>query len=320
MSKKILQDIFANIKTYQYAWSLYFFRIDRRNNQPYKTYKVRFRNFEYLASYARNLLSVTEKFQVEPISCVQEYDGENTKVTCDKLALENELISSQWKLLYDSIVSATDTKIEGKLNGYILVGQPQGNVLESVTFVKIANPVTNLNNKKSVVFSSSEDDELSYISDDVYRLYLTVDFIVYADTMYTFNHSFEKLFNIETTMSKVKDIAIEKMICLDGISNPEEFRKFAGRCSSTRTFITLNEERMKNFKDGKYREKIVQRLNLALDGNMNFVIDENGKIVIDDEKKAELLIQYLCYKIFIDGETNDLLGASTVTRISDLLD
>ena len=308
MSKQILQNLFASLETNEYVWSLYFFKIDRRGRQqPYSTYKVRFKNDNYLPTYANSLLNATKRFQVEPLSCVQDYDGENTKVTCDKISIENELISEQWTSFYNSAAAATDKTIEGKLHGYILAGQPTDENLKPVTFVKIANPVTKMNTKKSIVFTNN-NDELDLMSDDVYRLYLTVDFIVYEQNMYTFNHSFEKLFNIEKTMSKVKAVAIEKIVDTNGIANADDFKNFAKQYSSSRTFITLKEERLERLKTSEQRRKVAERLNLSL--------DETDNIVVENAEQASLLIRYLCYKVFVDGETNDLLEASTVTKIS----
>ena len=126
--------------------------------------------------------------------------------------------------------------------------------------------------------------------------------------MYTFNHSFEKLFNIEKTMAKVKAVAIEKIIDTNGIANADDFKNYAKQYSSSRTFITLKEERLERLKTPEQRQKVAERLNLLL--------DEADNIVVENAEQASLLIRYLCYKVFVDGETNDLLEASTVTKIS----
>ena len=307
MSKQLLNSIFDTLNNSKYTWSLYFFKIDWRGNQPYKTYKVRFKNDSYLLSYSQSLIFSVKKYQIDTVSCVQEYDGENTKVTCDKLLLDNDLISNQWEKLYSSIVSSTDKKFDGKLNGYILVGQPVDDNNEAITFVKIANPIINLNNKKSIMFRDDGNDELNIISDDMYRLYLTVDFFVFKNTLYAFNHSFEKLFNLEKTLTKVKAASIEKIIETGCFSDSEEFKTYA-ETSSARTFISLSNERIEKIKSIEYRRAIASRFNLEL--------DENDMFVIDDKDSALILIKYLCFKIFIDGETDNLLEASTVTKIS----
>lgn len=308
MSKAVLQNICESIEQNEYVWTLYFFKIDRRSKQPYKTYKVRFKNANYLPTYALGLLHATSKYQINPISKVQEYDGENTKVTCDKLSLTNPLISAQWNDLVNSVIASSDDKIEGKLNGYILVGQPTNQALKSVTFVKVANPITKLTNKRSVIFSTTADDELELITDDVCRLYLTVDFIVSNETMYTFNHTFETLFDIEKTMTKVKFEAIDEIIDTESISNIAEFKTYATQYKSARTFITLKEERVNRIKDKRSRRKIAGILNLKL--------DENGEFIINTPDEASLLIRYLCYKVFQDSETKDVLEASAITKLN----
>jgi len=44
-------------------------------------------------------------------------------------------------------------------------------------------------------------------------------------------------------------------------------------------------------------------------------LDASGNLVVDSKEKAARLIKYLCYKIFKDGETNDILEASTISTL-----
>ena len=196
MSKAVLKTICECGKDSQYSWSLFFFKTDKRNKQPYKVFKVRFKNANYLNTYAANLIETVGKFQIGPISDVQDYDGENSKVSCDKIELSNPLISEQWALFTEAVAKATDSKADGRINGYILYGQPLKEEDKPITFVKVANPITKLTNKKSVVFTTTASDELELMSDDVCRLYLTSDFIVFDGILYTFNHTFETIFNL----------------------------------------------------------------------------------------------------------------------------
>lgn len=309
MSKEILTGILDEAqKKNRYTWSLHFFKIDRRaKQQPYRVYKVRFKNDRYLTTYVENLLNASRKFQVDKISQVQEYDGENTKVSCDKLKTSNPLIAEQWTAFVSAVGNSSDSKIEGKVNGYILLGEPSDQGEKAVTFVKLANPVTNLQNKRTAVFTTTADDELDLIESDVCRLYLTADFIVYDDTMYTFNHTFETMFDLEKTMAKVKVAAIDKIVGTETISNIEEFKTYATQYKSSRTFITLKDDRIDRIKDGRKRKKVATMLNLSLDANGNFQINT--------PEEASLLIRYLCYKVFQDSETDDILEASTITKL-----
>ncbi len=308
MSKEILKNICTSAQKDNYSWTLYFFKIDKRAKQPFKTNKIRFKNDAYLLQYAKNLLSATETFQIDQIGEVQEYDGENSKVSCDKLLLTNELISEQWQLFTQAVAASSDQKIDGKINGYILCGQPSEEGDKPVTFVKAANPITKLTNKKSVVFSSNANDELDLITDDVCRLYLTVDFIVYEGTMYTFNHTFETVFNLEKTMAKVRRGAIDEIVGTNAFSDVEAFKSLASQYKSSRTFITLKPERINRIKNKRSRKSVADMLHLPLDTNGNFAITT--------AEEASLLIRYLCFKIFQDNETKDVLEATTITKLS----
>ena len=308
MSKAVLKTICECGKDSQYSWSLFFFKTDKRNKQPYKVFKVRFKNANYLNTYAANLIETVGKFQIESISDVQDYDGENSKVSCDKIELSNQLISEQWTLFTEAVASATDSKADGRINGYILYGQPLKVNDKPITFVKVANPITKLTNKKSVIFTTTADDELELMSDDVCRLYLTTDFIVFDGTMYTFNHTFETIFNLEKTMAKVKNDAIEEILSTNAFSNPEEFKTLAGKYKSSRTFITLKEERVNRIKDKRGRKKVAEMLKLPL--------GSDGEFNITKPEDASLLLRYLCFKIFQDNETMDVLEANTVNKLN----
>ena len=308
MSIEILKSICTSAQEDSYSWALYFFKIDKRAKQPFKVSKVRFKNDAYLLQYAKNLVSATETFQIARISEVQDYNGENSKVSCDKLLLSNELISKQWELFTQAIAASSYMKIDGRISGYILCGQPSEDSDKSVAFAKVANPIIQLTNKKTTVFSTTAEDELDLITDDVCRLYLTVDFIAYNGVMYTFNHTFESVFNLEKTMTKAKQKAIDAIVDTNVFSNVERFKSLASQYKSSRTFLTLKPERVSRIKNKQSRNTIAKMLNLPLDAN--------GDFAITTADEASLLIRYLCFKIFQDNETKDVLEANTVTKLT----
>lgn len=207
-----------------------------------------------------------------------------------------------------AVAASSDQKIDGRINGYILCGQPSEDGDKPITFVKVANPITKLTNKKSVVFSATVNDELDLITDDVCRLYLTVDFIVYNETMYTFNHTFETIFNLEKTMAKIKQGAIDEIVGTNAFSDATVFKSLASQYKSSRTFITLKPERVNRIKNKRTRKSVADMLHLPLDNCGNFEIKT--------AEEVSLLIRYLCFKIFQDNETKDVLEANTVTKLS----
>lgn len=309
MSKNLLINVCDSNNADNYAWSMLFFRIDRRSDtQPYTFYKMRFKNDDYLLSYAKSLMNSVKKYQISPIETVQEYDGNNTKVSCDKISLNNELIAQEWSLFSDALVKPSDEKIKNKINGYILYGTDRRDENNTISFIKMANPFTNLTNKSKVFFTTTADDELDLFSDDVCRLYLNTDILITGTTLYTYNYNFERLFDIEKTMSKIKKEAIQRITDTNVFSDADQFTAYASQYTSNRTFVTLKQERIDRIKNNKNRKAVAGILKLEL--------DKAGKIIIDSKEKAALLIKYLCYKIFKDGETNDVLEASSISTLT----
>lgn len=308
MDKKSLVEILECARNDSYSWALYFFKIDRRNNNPYTAYKIRFKNGNYLPQYAKALIDMIIKCQLGKISEVKDYTGENTKVSCDKIGTNNELIKKQWNCFVKDIANATDEKVKGKYHGYVLEGIPTDNTKKTIDFLKLANPVIDLKNKRSVVFSFDGDNELDMLSDEVCKLYMNVDCIVVDETLYSFNYKFEDLLNIEKTMKKLKSKAVEEIVSVDAFENREEFVRMAKAYKSPRTFITLKKERIERIKNKNERRKIASMLKID--------INDEGKFILKDEEEASLLIRYLCFKVFKDDETKELLEANNVTLLS----
>lgn len=126
--------------------------------------------------------------------------------------------------------------------------------------------------------------------------------------MYTFNHTFETIFNLEKTMDKVKNDAIVEILSTNAFSDPEEFKSLAGQYKSSRTFITLKEERVNRIKNEQSRKNVAEMLKLPL--------DNDGGFKITKPEEASLLLRYLCFKIFQDNETMDVLEANTVNKLN----
>lgn len=309
MSKSKLSNLLHNIKCEEYAWSLYFFKIDKRTKEGYFAYKVRFKKDEQLFQYAERLVSCVETYQVEPINEVQEYNGVNPKVSCDRISLTDPLISEQWQLFVKSIATASDRKISGKINGYVLDGHAK-NSQDSVSFIKVANPITSLKSNKSITFIPTVEDKLDLMTDDLCRLYLTADCMLYQDNLYAFNNKFEDLFNLEKTMAKLKLDIIERVTSVEIFSDREGFTTLAKQYKSSRTFLTFNKERFEKIKNVDNRKRIAEMLELQL--------DEKGNIDIKSPEDASLVIRYLCYKIFQENETNDVLEASVIAKLKHL--
>lgn len=100
------------------------------------------------------------------------------------------------------------------------------------------------------------------MSDEVCKLHMDTDCIVVDEVMYSFNYKFEDLFNIEKTMQKVKNKALEEIVSIDAFDNIEEFEQMARAYKSPRTFMTLKSERVERIKNKTKRKKVASMLKL----------------------------------------------------------
>lgn len=308
MDKELLIERLEDIKISSYSWALHFFKINRRNNNPYTAYKVRFKNDSYLSEYAKSLVEMIVKYQLGKITEIKDYTGENTKISCDKIETSNELIKEQWDYFVNDIANASDEKVKGKYHGYVLEGTPTSNNEKSLIFLKMANPIINLKNKRSAVFAFDDNSELAEMSDEVCKLHMDTDCIVVDEAMYSFNYKFEDLFNIEKTMQKVKNKALDEIISIDAFDNKEEFEHMARAYKSPRTFITLKSERVERIKNKTKRKKVASMLKID--------VNDDGKFVFKNDDEVSLLLRYLCFKVFKDDETKELLEANNVTQLT----
>ena len=162
MSKQIILDVLDKIKEGNYTWNMYFFKVDNRNKNPYAVYKIRFKNRNYLSVYVEKLAYMVETYQTSKIEKVEDYTGENSKVSCDKIALDDELIKDNWDYLVQDVCNSSERKVGEKYNGYIIEGQPtdEENGGKSIIMVKVANPVINLQNKKVLFLHSMNNKNL----------------------------------------------------------------------------------------------------------------------------------------------------------------
>lgn len=103
-------------------------------------------------------------------------------------------------------IGSADNDIKGKVKGYILCATPNSNTenLKDVIFIKKANPIIEVKNKRSMLFTMDEDDNLNNFSDKAFRFYLTTDCLMINNVLYTFNLNFEEIFSLDKTLNKLK--------------------------------------------------------------------------------------------------------------------
>lgn len=293
-----------------YIWTLYFFNSHKQRNAGYvyDSHKVRFTNNANLLSYTSQLINAVSRFQLDPIDQVEEYNGLNTKCSCDRLCVNDVVISTNFTSFRNSLATATDAVANHSYKGYVLDGQPgQGVDGAAITFLKFANPTAKLKSKGSVYFKKTADNSLDDITEEFYRLYLTVDAVLINDQLYCFTHAFEKIFDVEQTLHKVKEQAIATIIDAGFIANRDAFAEHA-KSTNARSFITLNSTRIQRLIDEANRSSIAADYNVSL--NAESLFDIAGP------EQAGRLLKYLCYKTVKDSETSEILEANNITRLN----
>ena len=303
MTKEQILEFFDNGANY--TWTLYFFTINKHAKNPYRAYKVKMKDVNMVTNYANNLLRCVKEFQLDKINNIQEYNGANPNLTCDTLSVNNDLIKDNWNNLVRQISEPSTTELKNKIKGYVVVGQPKNDDVASFSLFKIANPIFNVNNKKSQVYKKN-NEELDPFSDDLYRLYLTADFFVIGEDLYTLNYKFEEIFDMEKTLQKLKVDSVNEILSLNCFKG-DEFKEYITSYSHPRTFITLNKERMDRMKDEAERKKIAEILKITINEACEF---EN----LTNEQSL-LLIKYLCYKVLKDGESGNLFEVSQAVKL-----
>lgn len=258
-----------------------------------------------MPDYVNSLRDIVIQYQINPLESVQNYDGQNSKTSCDKIEINNVLIKEQWENMHTSVVGAPRERISGKYQGYILDGQPIKDGEPSITVVKTGNPLISLDKKNSKVFKHTVTDELDHITDELCRLYLVVDFMVIGETLYSFNHNFESVFHIEKTLHRLKLQAIDYIMDTKAFEQPEKVHSFMNAYTSPKTFLTLRPQRVEKLNSVGGRREVAERLNLLIN---------EGQLVLDEQEQANQLIKYLCYKIFQDKETDKLIEVNSVVN------
>lgn len=307
MSKKDIQEAFQNIGNGDYSWTLYFLKIDRRKkDNPYFVYKHTFKNTTYLPEYIKSLCESVIEHQIVPLENVQNYNGSNSKTSCDKIALDNELIAEQWGQFAGAVAGAPREQIDGKYQGYVLDGHSSKDGFPSITIIKAGNPVITLDRKNSKVFKYSADRELAQLTDDLCRLYLSADCFVIGTTLYTFNLNFEGIFNLEKTLHKLKNQAVETILATNSFEDNDQTKKYLAAYTSPKTFLTIKSQRVDKLKNESGRKEVAERLKIET--------SDNGMIKLKSQDEANRLIKYLCNKIFQDKETDNLIEVNSVVN------
>lgn len=126
---------------------------------------------------------------------------------------------------------------------------------------------------------------------------------------YTFNNSFETIFDIEKSVQKVKNKVVEKIINTNAIEKPDDFIAFSKSYKSPKAFISFDEERLDRVKDLRERQVVANDYGLQLSADNKFIINENS-----DFKN---FLDFICLKSVCESGTKNIYKMNSATKQKD---
>lgn len=237
------------------------------------------------------LYSNGEKSSVYNI--MEEYNSNTILNVIYKMKVTNDIIKEAYELFTNALANP-DTESDptkNKYDCYVLKSSIEKDEEDiPVKFIFMNNPIKILKNKYIKV-----GDKYKEITDNIIGLSLNIDMLTYGDTIYFFNNSGEKLFNMERAYKKICQDKIEEIKNMEIVTDIEIFINVANSGHNPRKFISFNKENLELLKDNKMKKNISEQFNIPL---------INGKFDTLNNEVSEKLIKLLCGKGKIDPFNN----------------
>ena len=229
---------------------------------------------------------------------LEDYDSSMRYGVIYKLDKSNTLVHEAYNVFIEALGNSTKEvdEIQNKYDCYVLkstIEEEQENEEEkediSVKIISVRNPVKILKNK-----FIKRNGRYKEITDKVIDLKISIDILIWKNTIYFFNDSGEKFLDIERAYKKVCNEKISEIEKYDIISDIESFRNIAEHGHNPKKFVSFNQENLEKLNDINTRRNIAEKFNIELDVNNGYKFDTTKK------EDAEKLIKVLCGKGKID--------------------
>lgn len=223
---------------------------------------------------------------------VHTYTGFNSKNTVEKIVdVRTSLLTKKnWRKFTTSIASCNDSApIDNKkCSAYAFVAtytdaeqQPH-----NIYFLTKKNPIVNLKEKRILIF---KNNTVKKASEPLLQFNKTFDVLVYENNLYSLNLNFEDIFNLERTHKRMTNDGLLKIKSKSVIANYSEFKEYARKGHTPRSFVTFSETNLNLLEDLEARKAIAKKLGLTLDAN--------NKFVLDDDLKRGSFVKFVCDKL-----------------------
>lgn len=295
MSIQKLCNVFNNI-TQTRDWSLRLVRINESETDG-ATYVTRELHLVSANSLDRLLSDIAAESSSAKLQkkydAVARYDGTTNKRIIYSLESSNDLITDNY---HNLVVAAENPDVEIAplefgAQAYILSSRMdiEGDMC-NVRLMAVRNPIVTLKHK----FWYNEG-AFTEITDKILSLKTTIDVVAINDSLYFLSLEGEKLFCMERAYKIQSKITVRKIIDKKLVSDEHNFEKVASSKQFPRTLVGYKSRRLELLEDRAKRPKICKMFGISI---------KDGLIDTSDQKNAERVIKFLCYRAMLDIDGN----------------
>ena len=291
-----IEKLFERIKRIS-NWNLNLIKINDIKKEGVKYIVDELSNFDNdgITRTVKDIISIyTEGKESKKYTRIEKYGSDLIQNVIYTIPVTDELVKDNYDLLISSLSKPEreEDLIKNKYDCYILKGsmeQEDDDVPVKIVFMN--NPVKVLRNK----FLKIRDRYTEYTNKAI-CLSLSISMIIIDDTIYCFNNSYERFFNLERKYKAVCDASIEDIKDIDIVTDIEMFSSVASSGHNPRKFLSFNKNSLEKLKNRDIRNKISKQFQIPLKGD---------KFDTTTESAADRLIKLLCGKGKLDPFDNE---------------
>lgn len=296
--------------------------IQNIGEMSFNAYILNFNNLDEITEYTSYKLKfdkdILQQISLSMVECFinlikkknflfEDYDGYNNKISVDKINIENELISENWKNLLSSIENYNEFKsFNIKSNSFFV---EIGNNTNDNIYLIIKQSPLNIFKKQKNIFKVN-DFTVENTEDKLIRFPKSTDIIIYKDIMYNINYNFEDIFGINNSIKCFCKKNINHLISSEIVYFKDNINieKFFDKKKVYKRFLTYSETKIPILLQEDKRKYIKEKLNI------DFNSDEN-QYILDSDEKIDNFTKIISGKIHKDFFNDNLLEVSSSKQI-----
>lgn len=271
----------------------------KKSPNEYVCYNINFASAQLINDI---IISMCDAFLdvVKNQNRILEYTAQNPKNTTEKLDVTSELMQLSWSSLVEHINNSDDS-VDLKdisANAFIFVGnyEDANGKSKNLYLLTQKNPV--LSFKKRTPIFSARNNTITETTEPLVQFGKCFNILVVDNILYSINHNFESIFNIEYSHKIVCQKRLQDLETADIVDDIETYKVFASSGQNPKKFITYKPEIVEKLKKQEYKNVLKNRLHIPVNPTTN-------KFDLSDKKNARNFTLAICDKaknnMFDDG-------------------